>query len=90
MVRKEFLAALQRNGIEPVPTVGHPFDPSMHDALQQLDSPDYPPGVVIREFERGYRRGNRLLRPARVIVAGAGSTGTTFPGEAEGEAGAEN
>jgi molecular chaperone GrpE len=90
MVRKEFLAALQRNGIEPVPTVGHPFDPSMHDALQQLDSPDYPPGVVIREFERGYRRGNRLLRPARVIVAGAGSTGTAFPGEAEGEAGAEN
>jgi molecular chaperone GrpE len=47
----------------------------MHDALQQFDSPDHPPGVVIREFEKGYKMKDRLLRPARVIVAGAGSTG---------------
>lgn len=73
MVRDEFLSSLKKNGIEPVPAVGVPFDPAIHDALQQIDSPDYAPGVVIREFEKGYKLGDRLLRPARVIVAGAGS-----------------
>lgn len=75
MVRDEFLSALKKNSIEPVPAVGVPFDPAIHDALQQIDSPDHAPGVVIREFEKGYKFGDRLLRPARVIVAGAGSGG---------------
>lgn len=75
MVRDEFLGGLKKHGIEPVPAVGVPFDPAVHDALQQIDSPDHAPGVVIREFEKGYKQGDRLLRPARVIVAGAGSGG---------------
>ncbi len=76
LVRKEWFAALARHGIAPIESVGAPFDPSVHDALQQIDSPDHPPGVVVREFEKGYTREGRLLRPARVIVAGPGSTGT--------------
>ena len=40
-----------------------------------VDSPDHAPGVVTFEFERGYRQGDRLLRPARVVIAGPGSTG---------------
>lgn len=76
MVRDEFLSSLKKHKIEPVPSVGHPFDPAIHDALQQIDSPDHAPGVVIREFEKGYKLGDRLVRPARVIVAGAGSGGT--------------
>lgn len=75
MVRDEFIKALEKQGIEPVQAVGQAFDPAVHDALQQIDSPDHPPGVVIREFEKGYKMGDRLLRPARVIVAGAGSSG---------------
>ncbi|HET6583999.1 MAG TPA: nucleotide exchange factor GrpE [Nannocystaceae bacterium] len=75
MVRDEFMGALRKHGIEPVESIGVPFDPSVHDALQQVDSPDHPPGMVIREFERGYKLGDRLLRPARVIIAGPGSTG---------------
>lgn len=77
MVRDEFLGGLKKHGIEPVPSVGVPFDPSMHDALQQIDSPDHAPGVVIREFEKGYKLGDRLMRPARVIIAGAGSGGAS-------------
>jgi len=77
MVRDEFMTALRKHGIEPVPSVGVPFDPTIHDALQQVDSPDHAPGVVVREFERGYRLGERLIRPARVIIAGPGSTGTS-------------
>jgi len=75
MVVHDFLGGLKKHGIEPVASVGVPFDPAIHDALQQIDSPDHAPGVVIREFEKGYKQGDRLLRPARVIVAGAGSGG---------------
>jgi molecular chaperone GrpE len=75
MVAHEFRSALARHGIEPVPTVGHAFDPAMHEALQQVDSADHAPGTVTFEFERGYRQGDRLLRPARVVIAGPGSTG---------------
>ena len=86
MVQADFLTALVKHGIEPVPSVGVPFDPAVHDALQQFDSPDHPPGVVIREFEKGYKMGERLLRPARVIVAGSGSTGAPL---SQGNEGAE-
>lgn len=75
MVNREFRGALAKAGIEAVPGVGHPFDPAIHEALQQIDSPDHAPGVVVREFEKGYRQGDRLLRPARVVIAGPGSTG---------------
>lgn len=83
MVRDEFMAALRKHGIEPVPGVGTPFDPTIHDALQQVDSPDHAPGVVIREYERGYRMGERLVRPARVVIAGPGSTGGPREGAEE-------
>lgn len=76
MVRADFTSALGKHGIKPIESVGKPFDPSVHDALQQMDTPDFAPGVVMMEYEKGYRRGDKLLRPARVIVAGPGSTGT--------------
>jgi molecular chaperone GrpE len=75
MVRGEFFSALARHGITPIVAVGAVFDPNLHDALQQIDSPDHPPGVVVMEYEKGYMRGEKLLRAARVIVAGPGSTG---------------
>jgi molecular chaperone GrpE len=81
MVRGVFVSALGKHGIKPIESVGKPFDPSVHDALQQMDTPDFAPGVVMMEYEKGYRRGDKLLRPARVIVAGPGSTGT--PSESE-------
>jgi molecular chaperone GrpE len=80
MVRQEFLGALAKQGIKPIESVGQPFDPNVHDALQQMDTPDHAPGVVMMEYEKGYRRGDKLLRPARVIVAGPGSTGAPPPG----------
>ncbi len=80
MVRDEFLKALQQEGITPVESVGAPFDPQVHDALQQEDHPDHPPGTVVREFEKGFMHGERLLKPARVIVAGPGSGGSKAGG----------
>ena len=85
MVKGVFDNALAKNDILPISTEGEGFDPAVHDALQQVDSPDHAPGEIIQEFERGYTRGGKLLRPARVIVAGPGSAATKShpPDEAE-------
>jgi molecular chaperone GrpE len=90
MVKGVFDSALAKHDINPIETVGQPFDPALHDALQQVDSPDHPPGVIIQEFERGYTRGGKLFRPARVIVAGPGSTGISHPPEDDSEDGAQD
>ena len=76
MVSGEFIKALARHGIEPVPSVGHAFDPAVHEALQQMPSDKYAPGIVTIEYEKGFRFGDRLLRAARVIVASPDSTGS--------------
>jgi len=90
MVRQEFFSALAKQGIKPIPSVGTPFDPNVHEALQQADSEEYAPGVVMMEYEKGYTRGDKLLRPARVIVAGPGSTGTKGQSASEADDGAAN
>ena len=86
MVRQEFFSALGKQGIKPIESVGTPFDPAVHEALQQIDSDEFGPGVVTMEYEKGYTRGDKLLRPARVIVAGPGSTGTKGKPADEGDA----
>lgn len=71
MVLKQFSDTLKRVGIERVPTQGSPFDPSMHEAIQQLETDEYAPGVVAAEVQGGYRYSGRLVRPALVVVAKA-------------------
>lgn len=75
MVLDQFLKALAKHGIEPVPGVGCAFDPAFHEALQQVPSKDYGPGTVIVVYEQGFRRGDKLLRAARVVIASPESTG---------------
>jgi molecular chaperone GrpE len=56
-------------GIERIQAVGQPFDPALHEAVQQLETTEYPPGAVAAEVQAGYRFGDRLVRPAMVVVA---------------------
>jgi molecular chaperone GrpE len=58
--------------------VGTPFDPQIHDAMLVQPS-EQDEGVVVEVLERGYRQGDRVLRPARVVVS-AGRTGSGAPG----------
>lgn len=61
---------LARWNVLPVPTIGRPFDPNVHEALAEIEAPEgVAPGHVAQEVQRGYRRGERTLRAARVIVA---------------------
>ena len=55
--------------IEEIPAVGEPFDPQWHEAMIHQESDEVAPGAVLQELERGYRLGETLVRPARVIVA---------------------
>ena len=48
---------------------GEAFDPELHEALSMLPSPDHQPNTVVSVIQKGYRLNERLLRPARVIVA---------------------
>jgi molecular chaperone GrpE len=64
-------ALLGEFAIEEIPAIGSPFDPRWHEALAHQPTESAPPGVVLDEFERGYRLRDLLVRPARVVVAKA-------------------
>ncbi len=62
--------AFEKFGIETVDPLGEPFDPQLHEAMSMQPSSTAEPGSVMLVMQKGYRLGDRLLRPARVIVAG--------------------
>jgi molecular chaperone GrpE len=68
MTCKEFLNALDRFGVKPVPAVGEVFDPEKHEALSQEES-DQEANQIIAAVQNGYFYHDRLLRPAKVIVS---------------------
>jgi molecular chaperone GrpE len=69
MVQRQFVDALAREGITRVSTVGRPFDPGIHEAIQQVATDEHAPGTVIAEVQPGYMQGDRLMRAAMVVVA---------------------
>lgn len=60
---------LRAHGVEVVDPVGKPFDPHEAEAVAEVEAPGQVPGTVAAVLEKGYRRGPRLLRPAKVTVA---------------------
>ncbi len=70
LVHAEVIAALARVGIEPFDPVGEPFDPQHHEAVAQQPVEGAEPGTIVEVYQRGYRLGDTILRPARVVVAG--------------------
>ena len=73
LVEKQLLTGLEKFGIKSFESKGQPFDPARHEAIQQIETAEFSPGVVAEEFARGYFIGERLLRPAMVAVAKAPS-----------------
>ena len=69
LVYRKMLSVLEEMNVEPIAAVGEPFDPNMHEALGQEPSDGYDSGVVTREMRRGYRLGDRVIRPSLVMVA---------------------
>jgi molecular chaperone GrpE len=69
MVLKLFEDTTERMGLTRVKSAGERFDPAVHEAIQQQETDAHPPGTIISEVVPGYRFGQRLVRPAMVIVA---------------------
>jgi molecular chaperone GrpE len=69
LTRKLLIDALSRHGLNVVDPVGERFDPQWHEAMSMLPSEEHEPDTVINVLQRGYRLHDRLVRPARVIVA---------------------
>jgi molecular chaperone GrpE len=63
-----FESALVAAGVEPIASIGQPFDPELHEAVDTIEVEPERDGTVTAEYSRGYRMGERLLRPARVQV----------------------
>jgi molecular chaperone GrpE len=70
LVLRQFTTAFERLDIHPIDAQGQPFDPNVHEAISQAES-DEPPGTIVQVLQRGYRAGDRLLRPSLVVVAKA-------------------
>jgi len=66
-----FEAALTSAGVEPIQSVGEDFNPELHEAVDTEETGSEMDGKVIEEYSRGFRMGDRLLRPARVKVGRA-------------------
>ncbi len=69
LVHAGVLAALARVGIEPYSPEGEQFDPQLHEAVAQQPVEGAEPGTVVEVYQRGYRLGDSVLRPAGVVVA---------------------
>jgi len=69
LTRKGLVATLERFGVEPLVAVGLGFNPDEHDALTMEASDEMPANHVLREFARGYRFKDRVLRHAQVVVS---------------------
>jgi molecular chaperone GrpE len=66
---KQLQSVLGKFGVQSIPTMGQPFDPSGHQAVASVPSTQVPDKHVVEEFQRGYRLHDRILRPAMVTVS---------------------
>ena len=69
MIYRQFVQLVEKNGVKPIETVGKPFDPNFHNAIQQVASSDVPENHIVEEVSKGYTLYEKLLRPSMVIVA---------------------
>lgn len=69
MIQQLFDKALDELGVEKIDAVGKKFDPALHDAKEQRPSDTVPEGIVIEQWNTGFKFGDRLMKPAMVIVS---------------------
>lgn len=81
MIFTEFERTFENLDVKLIETVGKDFDPNLHEAISQEASADIPEGKIIRQWKPGFTLGNRLLRPASVVV----SSGQPVPEPAQDE-----
>jgi molecular chaperone GrpE len=68
MTLKQLQLLLRQHGVESEDILGKPFDPHRHEALSQGSDPAQPDHAILEVVQRGYQRGTKILRPAKVVV----------------------
>lgn len=71
MILSQFKDVLSNNGVFHFESLGKTFDPHYHEAIEVLHTDNHPAGTIVEETRRGYKMGDRTIRPARVKVAKA-------------------
>ena len=71
LIHKQLIDVLTKSGLELIDAQGQEFDPNFHEAVMQTPTNDYPEHTIIAELQKGYKMGDRVLRPALVNVATA-------------------
>ena len=74
LIQSQFDRFLTDHGVTPIEALGKPFDPHWHEALSQEPAPGKPEGLVLHQRRRGYKIGDRLLRPTSVVTVGPSPT----------------
>lgn len=69
MVFKQIFDVLNKMGLEVIDTAGKEFDPNFHEAVMQTPTSEYPENTIIAELQKGYKLGDKVLRPSLVNVA---------------------
>lgn len=69
VVYRDLIGTLKKAGVEGFDPTGENFDPNLHEALQAVPAEGTDPGVVLEMMQRGYRSGETVIRPARVVVS---------------------
>lgn len=83
LTHKSFLETIGKLGVRQISSEGQPFDPTMHQAVAQVESENLAPNSVVEEFQKGYFLHNRILRPAMVTVSKEASQRTTHESQDE-------
>lgn len=69
LVHKQLLLAFAKHKVVPIESQDLPFNPDEHEAVMQRSSSDHPDGTVIQVLAQGYKLGDRVLRPSKVVVS---------------------
>ncbi len=69
LVQRKLNSILETFNVTTIEAVGQPFDPNLHEAIMQEESNEYESNTVTRELQKGYKLGDRVIRPAMVYVA---------------------
>lgn len=72
LTEKELQSVLEAQGVRRVAALGQPFDPNLHNAIQEVEDAGVPAGTCVQVFQEGYLIHDRLLRPAMVVVSRGG------------------
>jgi molecular chaperone GrpE len=74
LTERELINVMERHGVRRIAAENAPFNPHLHQAVMEVENPNVPAGTVVQVFQSGFSIGDRVLRPAMVVVSRGGST----------------